>query len=358
MRILHCALENIQDVPGLLSRSHEWFGDQGTLLTMTRSGLGFPAGIMLNYPLLNSFSINALRKFLGRQNVNVPEQELKPKLKWENGLQGMLLKSRDLLWLYSLHRCWRMHELDDFDIYHFDGDLPFINGERVLKKLAGKKIVTHFLGSELRKWGMNPYLKEHAQLKITSELDHTKIDPGLFFIPIPFEAGRYESRTGENKTLRVGHSPTRRAAKGTADIIEAVDKLKKKIKFEFLLIEGVSNKKCMELKRTCDIGIDQIGNYAGTGYGRSGLEFLALGVPTITETPAEYDRLLPGYPFVNANKHDLADVLSRLLTDADWRWRLRDQGLRWVHEFPDPRRIMGEIYGQYRRLGWVGKANR
>ena len=352
MRILHVTFENFQDVPGLLSRSHSWFGDQGVLATMTRSSLGFPNGIMLDYPLLNSNSINIVRKAIGRQNVNVPEKELKLKLKWESNWQGLLLKSRDLLWLHSLHRCWRKYDLADFDIYHFDGDLPFVNGERILKKLRGKKIVTHFFGSDLRKWGMNPYLREYAGFRITSELDHTRIDPDLFFVPIPFEADRFEPRKNENKTLRVGHSPTRRTAKGTSDIIKIVGQLQRNIKFEWVLIEGVPNRKCLEIKRTCDIGIDQVGNYAGTGYGRSGLEFLALGVPTITETPADYNRLLPGYPFVNANKKNLADVLHKMLVDAQWRHELREKGLRWVREFPNPKRIMGEIYGQYRRLGW------
>jgi glycosyltransferase involved in cell wall biosynthesis len=200
---------------------------------------------------------------------------------------------------------------------------------------------------------MNPYLREHARLRFTSELDHTKIDPDLIFVPIPYEADSVTPRARENKVLRIGHSPTRRTAKGTADIIEAVNRLKAKINFEFILIEGVSHAKCMEMKATCDIGIDQTGNYAGTGYGRSGLEFLALGIPTITEIPDEYEGLLNGHPFVKATKHDFADVLARLLRDRGSRERKRKQGLKWVREFPHPRRIIGEIYKAYRKSGWV-----
>jgi hypothetical protein len=152
--------------------------------------------------------------------------------------------------------------------------------------------------------------------------------------------------------LRVGHSPTRRTAKGTTDIIDAVNRLKKTMNFEFLLIEGVPHWKCMELKATCDIGIDQIGNYAGTGYGRSGLEFLALGIPTITEVPEEYERLLPHHPFVNVTKKSFGEVLHRLLTDKELRRRRRKQGIVWARDFPHPRRIMERIYEEYRRLGW------
>lgn len=353
MKILHLVFENFQDVAGLLSRSHKFFGDEGVLVTMTHSKLGFPDGILLKYPLLNSEPINLIRRISKRTDVNVPPTELQFKIKGEKNWEKFFFKSRDILWLYRLHKFWRKYDLGAFDIYHFDGGVPFIYGDRILKKLKNKKIVAHFFGSDLRKWGMNPYLKEYAQLKFTSEVDHLKIDPTLIFVPIPFEAAKIKPRDQENKILRVGHSPTRRAAKGTAEIIEVIEELKKEIKFEFLLIEGVSHKKCMELKATCDIGIDQIGNYAGTAYGRSGLEFLALGIPTITEIPKEYEYLLPNHPFVNANKKTLKDVLYELLTNSELRYKKRNEGLKWVREFPNPKRVMGLIYKEYHRLNWI-----
>ena len=353
MRILHLAFENFQDVPGILSRGHAYFGDEGVLVTMVRSRLGFPNGICLDYSLLDSGPFSRLSKIAGRNNVKVLEGDLRLRIKGENILERTYFRARDQVWLYELHRAWRRHELDSFDVYHFDGDIPFVYGERILKKLKGKHIVTHFFGSELRKWGMNPFLRDQAHLRFTSELDHTKIDPGLVFVPIPYEIDGARPRDHENRVLRVGHSPTRRTAKGTSDIIEAVNRVKKKIDFDFLLIEGVSHAKCMELKATCDIGVDQIGNYAGTGYGRSGLEFLALGIPTITEIPDEYEELLPGHPFVLATRSDFAEVLQKLLTDVKLRAVKRAQGIRWVNEFPNPRRIMRKIYDEYRRMRWV-----
>ncbi len=353
MRILHLAPENIQDVPGLLSRAHSIYGDEGVLVTMVRSRLGFPNGVLLNYPLLGSDVIRGLRKLTGRANVNVPECELRMKMKGAAFSEKVFLKVRDLFWLYKLSVVWDKYGLGEFDVYHFDGDMPFIYGDRILKRLKDKHIVTHFFGTDLRKSGMNPYLRERAELRFTSELDHTVIDPTLIFVPIPFEAEKITPRKQENKILRVGHSPTRRGAKGTADIIEAVNRLKRRVKFEFLLIEGVSHKRCMELKRTCDIGIDQIGNYAGTGYGRSGLEFLALGIPTITEIPEYYEGLLPGHPFIKATKEDFEDILYRILTDAELRYKKRERGLRWVRDFPHPHRIIKKIYEEYKRVGII-----
>lgn len=319
---------------------------------MVRSRLGFTNGICLDYPFLNSGPTSQFAKMMGRHYVNVLETDLRLKVKGEKAVERLYFKVRDFSWLYKLNRVWHRYGFDTFDIYHFDGDVPFIYGDRILKKLKNKKIVTHFFGSELRKWGMNPYLRERAQIRFTSELDHTKIDPSLVFVPIPYEVGGTRPRTHENRILRIGHSPTRRTAKGTADIIDAVHRIKKKLDFEFLLIEGVSHSRCMELKATCDIGIDQIGNYAGTGYGRSGLEFLALGIPTITEIPDEYEILLPGHPFVKATKANFEEVLHWVLRDKELRAAKRSQGLKWVQDFPHPKRIMHRIYKEYRRLGW------
>jgi hypothetical protein len=353
MKVLHLVFENFQDVAGLLSRSHHFYGDESELVTMARSQLGFPNGVLLNYPLLNSPLAKIIRRLSGRDNVNVPERELKLNVKGGNPALRFYFKARDFLWQYKLHKAWRCHDLGGFDIYHFDGDMPFIYGDRILKKLKGKRIVTHFFGSELRKWGMNPYLRKYAQLRFTSEVDHLKIDPSLIFVPIPFEVDRIAPRGGENATLVVGHSPTRRTAKGTDDIIRAVNQVKGKINFEFRLIEGVKHNQCMELKAGCDIGIDQVGNYAGTAYGRSGLEFLALGIPTITEIPDEYEPLLPGHPFVKATRDTLEEILYHLLRDTDLRRRKKTEGITWVRDFVNPRRVMAKIYGEYRKKGWL-----
>ena len=237
MRILHVTFENFQDVPGLLSRSHGYFGDEGTLVTMTPSALGFPNGVVLGYPLLNSPWIRQVRAVTGRSNVNVLEHELRLKFKGQSVVQRSFFRMRDIIWMYRLHNAWHKFDLDRFDVYHFDGDVPFIYGDRILKRLQHKHIVTHFFGSDLRKWGMNPYLHKYAELQFTSELDHTRIDPSLVFVPIPYEANRVTPRQSENRVLRVGHSPTRRTAKGTADIIAAIHRLQKKVKFNFFLLK-------------------------------------------------------------------------------------------------------------------------
>jgi hypothetical protein len=358
VKILHLTFENFQDVSGLLSRSHRFFGDEGVLVTMAPSQLGFPNGILLGYPLLNSPLTRFLRRLAHRGDVNVPDRELKANIKGGNPALRMYFRFRDLLWLYKLHKAWRRFDLGGYDIYHFDGDIPFIYGDRILKKLREKRMVTHFFGSELRKWGMNPFLNDYARIRFTSEVDHPKIDPSLVFVPIPFEAEKITPRSAENKVPVVGHSPTRRTAKGTDDIIRAVNKVKERINFEFRLIEGVKHEKCMELKAGCDIGIDQVGNYAGTAYGRSGLEFLALGTPVITEIPPEYEPLLPGHPFINATKDNLDQILYKLLTDAGLRKKKKTEGIKWVREFVSPRRVISKIYDEYRKAGWISGAQR
>ena len=56
---------------------------------------------------------------------------------------------------------------------------------------------------------------------------------------------------------------------------------------------------------------------------------------------------------INATVKSFEDVLARLLIDQEYRQEKQQEGLIWVREFPDPRRIMEEIYKQYNRLGWT-----
>jgi len=58
-------------------------------------------------------------------------------------------------------------------------------------------------------------------------------------------------------------------------------------------------------------------------------------------------------PFVKATINDFEEVLLNLLRDRQLREEKRREGLQWVHEFPHPRRIISEIYKEYRRIGWI-----
>lgn len=75
------------------------------------------------------------------------------------------------------------------------------------------------------------------------------------------------------------HAPSHRGAKGTAHILEAVDRLKAEgVAFEFVLVEKLSNTEARKLYERADLVVDQL--LAGW-YGGFAVEAMALGKPVI-----------------------------------------------------------------------------
>lgn len=83
----------------------------------------------------------------------------------------------------------------------------------------------------------------------------------------------------EKRVLRIGHAPTNREVKGTDLIVDSLERLKKEgYEFEFVLIEGMSNKEAKEVYKTVDLVVDQL--FAGW-YGGLAVEVMALGKPVV-----------------------------------------------------------------------------
>lgn len=76
------------------------------------------------------------------------------------------------------------------------------------------------------------------------------------------------------RPLRVAHSPTVRAIKGTAEFLDAVSALQAEgVAIEPVLIEGMSHGDALRLKATCDVTFDSL----WLGMQGSGLEMAAMG---------------------------------------------------------------------------------
>ena len=72
----------------------------------------------------------------------------------------------------------------------------------------------------------------------------------------------------------------------------------------------------------------------GTGYGKAGLETLAMGIPTITNMTEEYTGWLPENPFIVANnENELYNKLNDLLENKNYREQLGERGKQWVEKY-------------------------
>lgn len=119
-----------------------------------------------------------------------------------------------------------------------------------------------------------------------------------------------------DRPLRIGHAPTHRGAKGTAIVQKAVKNLKKQgLKFEFELIEGLSNAEAKERYKNIDILVDQL--FFGW-YGGLAVEAMALGKPVIVYVRDEDLKFLPqkmqaDLPIINTTPSEFENTLRDVI---------------------------------------------
>ncbi|MCD6501771.1 glycosyltransferase family 1 protein, partial [bacterium] len=105
-----------------------------------------------------------------------------------------------------------------------------------------------------------------------------------------------------------------------------------------------------ELKASCHIFVDQLGEL---GYGISGLESLAMGIPTVVQLLPDHEKFIGEHPFVVADSENLPEILETLATNPDLREGKSAMGREWVKRFHDPNRAIDIILKKYAELGWL-----
>lgn len=132
----------------------------------------------------------------------------------------------------------------------------------------------------------------------------------------------------------VVHSPTRRHAKGTKYVLDAVEILKKEIDFDFRLIEGIPRKEALSLVSQCDIFIDQL--LLGSN-GMASCEAMSMGKPVLCYImPGVYENGLPDIcPIMNTNPENILQNLRTLLNDSTLRAQLGLKGLEYARKYLD-----------------------
>ncbi|MBI2619745.1 MAG: glycosyltransferase [Ignavibacteriales bacterium] len=354
MKILHVAPINVAGVPYSMMDMQRRFGHHARLVTLHTNSLTFTEDICLSLPLPRHTPARIWRHFKRQSNpASEAEKDRPPVLKPRNVLERGYFEFDDWRRSTVVTRAFQEHNLDEFEIIHFDGGLDFYRDARVAKrwKHEGKKIVCHYMGSDLRVRGVHPVMDELSDLNLTNESDHLRLHPNIHYIFIPFEASAYAVRTNDNDRLRIIHSPSNRAMKGTRFILPVIEKLKQVRDIEFLLVEGAPHEEVVRIKQTCDIAIEQVGNLGGTGYGRNSLETLAMGIPTITEMTPDYLAWLPENPFVLASPATLVDRLIELIDDPDLRKQKGTEGRAWVERYHSYDSVNHRLMDLYRDHG-------
>ena len=150
--------------------------------------------------------------------------------------------------------------------------------------------------------------------------------------------------------MRVCHSPTNRTYKGTNDIICIVEKLQLEIEFDFILIEGLSHKKAMEMKAGCDIFIDQITDVGGWGYGMSTIEAMFFGMCCICKMQPGVSELVNSPPIVSADKDSLEYELRTLLNNRKKIADFGEQAYNWSNANHGYEAVSNQLYNYYNSI--------
>ncbi len=359
LKILHIAPLNFAGVPYDFYKMHNACGDYSRIITLHKNERIFPEDICLKLPLPNQ----TIAKYLRKKKVESLESTDRTSAHYfrpKNIFDKTYYMFYDFLIQPKIEKAISDFSLNDFDIIHYDGGLDFYrNAKQALKwKNAGKKIVCCYYGSDLRIRGLIKQLDEISDLNITSEFDHLALKMDLKYLFYPYDVSELPLKKDRTSSaIKIIHSPTNRKYKGTELIISVIDKIKKERNIEFFLMENIERNKLLEIKSECDISIDQVGGtMGGTGYGKAGLETLAMGIPTITNMTKDYADWLPENPFVAANNFDeLYKSLMKLIDNETIRIEKGKRGIGWVNKYHSFENVNNNLMKLYQESGIISR---
>jgi len=359
LKILHIAVENFAGVPLSFVKMHRAMGDQSTLVTFYHTAQNFPEELSLNFKIHRNFIAKTWRQIKVIQNaVLIQKKEKTYPFYFEpkNFLESLYFDLRESFRRKRIYEFIEKHKLYDYDIIHYDGGMDFFRDSHIAKqwKIDGKKIVCCYFGSDLRARGLMKELDRISDLNLTTEFDHLQMHPDIHYIFYPYEPDDIPQRIpNESEKVRIVHSPTNRKFKGTDLILKVIKEIKKERNIEFLLLEKMPREKVLSIKATCDICIDQVGGkFGGTGYGKSGLESLAMGIPTITNMTEEYQSFLKENPFVVANNaKELKEKLIELIDNKNLREEIGKKSIEWLKKYHSYENVSKRLLELYKTHG-------
>ena len=349
-RILHIAPANTSGVPGQLVQSERRLGYDSRLVTLFADPRNYFQDICLNLPFIDFSPTRWLKRLVSNPQklrvVNVMPKPQSIPIVWRpyTAAEKLLVNLRDALWRLKVERAVRRYGLDQFDVYQLDGGLDFYRNASFITEMKrlGKKVICCYTGSDLRTRGVIPAVDAVSDLNVTVEFDHLRLHPNIHHVGFPFDAGRFSPHQHhDNGSVRIGHAPTNRAAKGSDLIIPILEELAKSHHVEVVLIEGLPYQQALALKQSCDIFVDQIGEL---GYGINSLEALAMGIPTCSCLAEGFAELYPDHPFIDVQADNLRAALIRLIEQPELRRQKGREGMRWVKAFHDADSVVRKIH--------------
>lgn len=175
---------------------------------------------------------------------------------------------------------------------------------------------------------------------------------------VDITAAEYVRDTPPMRTLPVvSYAPSNWNAKGWDDksysvVAPILKRLGREHELYPQIITNSSHKQTMLLKRSADIGVDEI----STGsYHLSSLEYLALGVPCFANIDAETFKVLSdltgceSVPWVLANRSNFQGKLAAIIKEKSWQ-DLGAQARAWMEKYWSAEILVGHYRSMYQDL--------
>jgi hypothetical protein len=349
VKVLHFAAENFARVPANLVAAERALGHESLLVTLIPSAQGFrDEDYCLHAPFVRFPAAKFMKRRLapddpppgrGRRDTAAGTRRWAP----SGRAAEVLFRLRDRLWTPAVRRFIRSVRPETFDCLVLDGGLGFLRYDPFVPELkaAGLRIAVGYYGSDFRTRGVIGPIDALADYRFTLEFDHSLLDPTLDFLPYPFRLPDFERpiRPAGGR-VRIGHSPTHRAIKGTDDILRQLGLLAETHPVDVVLIQGLPHRQALALKSTCDLFVDTLGEL---GYGVSGVEAMAMGIPTAAEILPDFEARLGGHPMIQVSGDTIARTLAPFVESETLRRKRSEESRAWVETFHDPLRVASHI---------------
>lgn len=272
----------------------------------------------------------------------------------DNPVGTFLFPSEDLISL-------RLY-LTAYDLYIFNFASSILSGNAdlpILKKL-GKRVISVFMGSDIRHWsGAEPVAEAYGYEipemyrsepynNLNQRLHNLRIaerySDAVFSLPfqselavrpyyhifLPLDLSQFNYQLKGREVPVIVHAPTRRGFKGTAEFLRVLDELRRDgIAFDLRLLEGIPNAQVRKEMEDADVVLDQLNS---PHYANAALEGMLTGCAVVGGNEPNYVPYVANSPVYAVNKENLYQKLRLLLTQREIRLDYATRGRTYAEK--------------------------
>ncbi|MFH1700059.1 MAG: tetratricopeptide repeat protein [Candidatus Zixiibacteriota bacterium] len=267
--------------------------------------------------------------------------------------------------------------IPQFDVFHFHfgTTLTLDHSDLPALKEAGKKIVTHYWGSDVRLMSkateFNPYIKVKGNSEegiirdmelMAKYVSHCIVgDEELYqyvkdyfehvhIIRAAIDLSKYlpPINKKDNDNFLIVHAPTDSDIKGSAYIQKAVDELEAEYDFEYRLVKGMSYDEAKRNYAEADLIVDEL--HCGS-YGLLSIETMAMEKPVIIWICDFMREKYPQeLPIISANQDTVKNKIKYALDNRDEIKEIGRQGRLYVEKYHDMKKIARQLIELYQEI--------